>query len=293
MLNDRPDEPARRTYWTEQMDLAGRLAANITEYPVEECGEGLVSLPEAAAAEKVRVRFSASPTVPGHQRIFSLREGLIAPFLAAAGEMNGRGWVLKVEDGFRTRRMQKLLARKQPVFDAILKRVIWEHGGRLPSVDLVARRLAVLVAGNAKVGTHMSGSAMDISVVRADDGSELDRGGPYLEMSELTPMGSPFVPEPARANRAEITALLGRHGFAAYPYEFWHYCQGDALAGCLSGSGRPARYGPIDWDPATGAVKPIDRPEMPLNSMEEIQAEIEQAMARLGQDSSPLDRRRR
>ncbi|KPK79301.1 MAG: hypothetical protein AMJ81_13480, partial [Phycisphaerae bacterium SM23_33] len=63
--------------------------------------------------------------------------------------MNGRGWVLKVEDGFRTRRMQKLLARKQAVFDAILKRVIWEHGGRLPSVDLVARRLAVLVAGNA------------------------------------------------------------------------------------------------------------------------------------------------
>ena len=33
----------------------------------------------------------------------------------------------------------------------------------------------------------------------------------YAEMSELTPMASPFVSGEARHNRAEITAVMRRH----------------------------------------------------------------------------------
>ena len=204
-------------------------------------------------------RATDSPAV--HERV--LRE-----VLAAAAEMNARGWVLKVEDGYRTAEMQRGLGREAAIFVAILDKVRWECGGATPPVDLLCRRIGALVANAPKVATHMSGSAMDISVLRRDTGEEVDRGGPYPEMSEKTPMASPFVSAPASANRREITALMSRHGFVTYPWEFWHYNAGDAYAEFLNRTGLPARYGPVHVAPGNGRdgrVTPIDHPTEALN----------------------------
>jgi zinc D-Ala-D-Ala dipeptidase len=160
----------------------------------------------------------------------------------------------------------------------VLAMARWEMGGEMPGGELFRRRLAALIAMSPKVGTHCSGSAVDLSVVRLEDGTEIDRGAPYLEISEKTPLGSPFVTEEARRNRAEITALMARHGFRTYRFEFWHYNKGDAYDAYLSGSGRPARYGPVDLDPASGAVTAIADPAAPLNSEEEIGARIRDSL---------------
>jgi hypothetical protein len=125
----------------------------------------------------------------------------------------------------------------------------------------------------------MSGSALDISVLSRDDGREVDRGAPYLEMSELTPMESPFVSPAAQRNRREITALMKRAGFFAYPFEFWHYNVGDAYAESLAESRRPARYGAVDWTPSTGAVTPTASPHEPLTRLDEWQAKIAAALS--------------
>jgi len=275
------DVAARRAYWAEQMDAAYNFMMAILEYPVEECGEGMTSLPEVVQAEGVRVEFSATKIARNLDRVFYLREGLIKDFVAIAREMNKRGWVLKVEDGFRSREMQKYLALRENVFDVILQKVMWEVEGDTPSPDLLFRRMSALVATIPKIGTHMSGSAIDISVLHAGDLLEVDRGGPYIEMSELTPMTSPFVSAEAAQNRAEITALMEKYGFLAYPYEFWHYNKGDAYDEFLSKSGRPARYGAIDFDPASGSISPIPNPKEPLHSLKEVQRYIEQALDRL------------
>jgi hypothetical protein len=226
----------------------------------------------------VRVSFAAEPHVLGLPRLFFLREALIPAFLGAAREMNGRGWLMKVEDGFRTRLMQKHNALRPEVFPAVLKKVTWELGGETPEAELLRRRLAAVIAMNPRVGTHMCGSAIDISVLSLDDGREIDRGARYLEISELTPMDSPFPRAVARANRKEITALMARHGFATYPYEFWHYNAGDAYQEHLAGSARPGRYGPVDLDAATGRVTPIQDATRPLNSPEEIEERIRQVL---------------
>jgi hypothetical protein len=91
-------------------------------------------------------------------------------------------------------------------------------------------------------------------------------------------MGSPFVSAHAAANRESITALMARHGFCTYPFEFWHYNQGDAYDEHLAASGRPARYGPVDLDIATGAVRAIDDASAPLNSEAEIFSLIRNSM---------------
>lgn len=262
-------EARKREYWRRRMEEAFAFMRAVEAYPVEECGEPLADLVGAVAAAGAEVVFSGTPCVDGLPRLFLLREGLVGRFVAACREMNARGWVMKVEDAYRTRAMQKALALKPSVFQCVWRTTAWEAGGEPPQ-DLLARRLAATVAASPKVGTHMSGSAMDISVLDRATGVEVDRGGPYLTMSAVTPMDSPFMSPAAKRNRREITGLMRRHGFATYPYEFWHYNAGDAYAGHLAGVGEPARYGPVEYDSATGRVTPISDPTQPLNSAEDI-----------------------
>ncbi len=259
------------------MDAAYDFMLKIQSWPLAEGGEAMTSLPEAAKRAGLRVLFSELPHVRGLPRLFFLRRGLIEGFLGAAAEMNARGWVLKVEDGYRTREMQKYNALRPEVFPLVLSRTRWEVGGVEPSPDLLRRRLAALIAMNPRVGTHCIGSAIDISVLTIDGSEEIDRGAGYLEISELTPMDSPFVSQEARSNREEITALMARHGFSTYPFEFWHYNAGDAYSALLSGRGGAARYGPVDLDPSSGLTTPITDATVPLNSEEDIAAMIAEA----------------
>ena len=274
-------DQARREFWKQQMDEGFDFMESILKYPVEECFEELTSLRNAVDEAKIEVVFSGTQIVPGLDRQFYLRAGLIPCFLAAAREMNDRGMILKVEDGYRSRAMQKELALKQTIFDTVVSRVVWEHNGQAPPFSSIRKRLGVLIAWCPKVGTHMSGSAIDISVLNHDTGEEVDRGAPYLELSELTPMSSPFIDQRCRSNRDMITSLMRRHGFIAYPYEFWHYSSGDAFAELLLSSGKPGRYGPVHRDTATNTITVIENPSEPLNTDNEIAERIEQALKQL------------
>lgn len=279
------DDDDRRAYWTEQFDEAYEfMFESILPYPVKECGEKLVSLRDAASAEGVEVLFSDRKHVNNLDRLYYLRAGQIESFIGAAREMNDRGWVMRVEDGYRTREMQKYLGRTPRVFDAVLKSVMWELNGQRPTPEFMFKRCSGLVATVPKFGTHMSGSAIDISVMLRDDPSkEVDRGASYLEMSALTPMDSPFISEEAQDNRHDITDLMRDYGFVEYPYEFWHYSSGDAYDQFLCSTKKPAIYGAVDWDPATLAVTPITNPTEPLNTQAEVLAEIEASLKRLAE----------
>jgi D-alanyl-D-alanine dipeptidase len=275
-------EEARRAYWAAQMDEAHAFMLQIRQYPVIECGEPLVNMVDAVRGSGIEVTFSKRPHVQGLPRLYWLRAGLLDSFLACARAMNERGWLLKVEDALRTMTMQKFLARAPYTFDVVVERLLWEGKGTLPPVELAMRRIGALVAAAPKVGTHMSGSAIDISVLDRASGQEVDRGRPYLEMSELTPMTSPFVSPEAHANRQAITALMAQYSFVTYPWEFWHYNQGDAYDHYLNQTGQPARYGAVNVSLTDGSVEPIADPLTPLNTYEEIENELKQALARRG-----------
>ena len=273
------DEAARRAYWAEQMEAGHELVQRILPFEVEECGEGLADIRAAAEADGVEMLFSESKIVDDLDRLFFIREELAGDLIAVGRDMNERGWVLRIEDGYRTRDMQTRLGRKPEVFDAIVQKCEWEHGGT-PPPELVFRRALVLVANIPKAGTHMSASAVDISVFDRDGGEEVWRGGPYIEMSERTPMCSPFVSEEHLKNRLDITAIMEARGFVHFPYEYWHFNKADAMGHVLAGLAAPARYGPIDWNPQTNEVTPYADGLGPLNPMEKMEQEIALAMRR-------------
>jgi D-alanyl-D-alanine dipeptidase len=249
-------------------------------FEVSECGEAFASLKDAVADARVEVMFSTSKIAGELDRVFYIRESLARDVIAIARQMNERGWILKIEDGYRSLAMQKQLGSKPELFDAILEKCIWENGGEIPPVELVFRRGSVLIANVPKVGTHMSGTAIDISVFRRDDGTEVWRGNPYLEMSQRTPMRSPFVEAEYTANRLAITEIMEAHGFMHFPFEFWHYNKGDALGHILTGNPSPAPFGPVHWDPATNTVTAVENSKTPLRPLPEIEREIAAAIER-------------
>ena len=278
------DDATRRAYWAEQMQLGYELIQRTLPFEVRECGEGFASIPHAAELAGVEMLFSDSKIAGDIDRVFFMREGLVRKVIDIGRDMNARGWILKIEDGYRSMEMQRQLVRKPDLFDAILKKCTWENGGQLPPVEMVFRRAMVLIANLPKVGTHMSGSAIDVSVFRRDDGTEVWRGNSYLEMSERTPMRSPFIEAPDLQNRLEITSMMESHAFIHFPYEFWHYNQGDAIGHVLKNQPTPARYGPVHWEMQTNRVTPYDDPLSPLNPLNIIEKEIDAAMHRAGQE---------
>lgn len=283
-------ERKARRYWIDQMEAAVSFMEQILDTPLQERGEKMAYLPDAAQQAGVQVIFSESFLAGRFDRQFYLREGLIGSFLEACREMNSHDWILKVEDAYRSSDMQKALGQNPGIFQKILKKVIWELEGTAPSAELMFRRLSVLVATRPKLGTHMSGSALDISVVDRSNGYELDRGGPYLELSELTPMSSPLVPEPARRNREQITEIMLNSGFVAYPFEFWHYSQGDAFQAILSPEKPIAGYGPINFDSKMDSVVAIDDPFAPLHTLKEIERTIRQNLENPNRNEKDLKR---
>lgn len=280
-LSPDADQAARRAYWTEQMEQGYAMVEQLIAFPVNECGEGFASLPNLAMEAGVEMLFSDSKIAGDLDRVFSMRESLAREVIETGRDMNERGWVLKIEDGFRSLEMQRQLVRRPSVFDNVLKKCLWELGGEIPTPEFVFRRAIVLTANMPKIGTHMSGSAIDISVFHRDGSGEVWRGVPYLEMSERTPMRSPYISADELENRLAITAMMEARGFMHFPFEFWHFNKGDAGAHLLTGNPKPCRYGPVNWDPRTNEVTPVPDPTTLLNSLEVIEREIAAALERV------------
>ena len=122
-------ETARRAYWAEQMELGYEFVEQLLEFPVEECGEAFASIPAAAEAAGIEMQFSDTKIAGDLDRVYFIRESLVEDVMKIGREMNERGWILKIEEGFRTLKMQGSLVRKPEVFDAVLQKCIWELGG--------------------------------------------------------------------------------------------------------------------------------------------------------------------
>src|SRR4051812_12050109 len=112
------NDAARRAYWAEQMELGYAVVQKLLPFEVRECGEGFASLPDAAKAGGVEMRFSTSRIAGALERVFFMRESLAAKVVTIGRAMNARGWTLKIEDGYRSLAMQGQLVRKPAVFDA-------------------------------------------------------------------------------------------------------------------------------------------------------------------------------
>jgi D-alanyl-D-alanine dipeptidase len=79
------------------------------------------------------------------------------------------------------------------------------------------------VANPDKGSRHNRAAAVDVSLVRISDGSELDMGTPYDDFTEKAHITYTDLPEHVRKNRALLSDIMQQSGFLPFATEWWHF----------------------------------------------------------------------
>lgn len=74
---------------------------------------------------------------------------------------------------------------------------------------------------------HSRGSTLDLTLVEAATGRELDMGTPFDLFSTLSWPGSDAVTPQQKANRALLARLMEAHRFKPFAQEWWHFTLAD------------------------------------------------------------------
>lgn len=219
--------------------------------PIKECNEKLVSVKEILEKEKLPFQFNEKLTGTGEKRLFYLREGLIAPLLAVMKDLKGNGLVLRFEYLYRRLEEQKKL------FENSVKKTIKQYP------DLDHRRIleiaGIFVAATPDTAAHISGAALDVTLLDLNY-KQVDLGVPYLFQGPQNATDSSDVPVSAREKRKLLCCVMEKHGFANYPFEYWHFSMGDKIAARILGK-EYAIYGPVIFDEKTMRAEPVKNGE--------------------------------
>lgn len=76
---------------------------------------------------------------------------------------------------------------------------------------------------------HNRGSAVDLGLYDLSSGEILQMPSGYDEFTERAYADYTGGSEEARINRDLLRAVMERHGFTVYPYEWWHFDHEDSL----------------------------------------------------------------
>lgn len=71
--------------------------------------------------------------------------------------------------------------------------------------------------------SHSRGSTLDMTIVDAKTGKDVDTGSPFDLFDEISHHGSDKITSAQRQNRGIIKNTMERNGFKSYQTEWWHY----------------------------------------------------------------------
>ena len=132
-----------------------------------------------------------------------------------AGELNAKGYRLKVFDAYRPAcavrhfvlwGIEDLDLRMKPYFYPTLEKQVLFQEGYIASQS-----------------SHSRGSAVDLTLLDMQTGMEVDMGSPFDLFDELSHPDSKQVTQEQYANRMLLQGAMVRHGFVPIDCEWWHF----------------------------------------------------------------------
>jgi zinc D-Ala-D-Ala dipeptidase len=167
--------------------------------------EELVDVQQTIPGIVLDIRYATTNNFTGQQLYpFSkcyLRRAPAEKLRAAQAELATLGCGLKIFDGYRPLSVQ---------------RKMWEV---FPQPGYVA---------DPKKGSrHNRGAAVDVTLIRLADGTELPMPTPYDDFTERAHRNFADLPEDAIRNRELLDQVLTKHGFVGLPTEWWHFDDSD------------------------------------------------------------------
>jgi D-alanyl-D-alanine dipeptidase len=184
-----------------------RLLATVLGAGLVSCGapkatpHHLVDVETFSRPPKLDVRYATKANFT-HQRLYPrakvfLHRDAAQALAAVQTDLAKDGLRLKIFDGYRP------LSVQQRMWDLI-------RDERYVSNPAVNR------------GRHTRGTAVDVTLVDSS-GRDLPMGTDYDDFSEKAHPDFAGLPQRVKRNRACLAAAMTRHGFEAYPFEWWHF----------------------------------------------------------------------
>ncbi|AYC34466.1 peptidase M15 [Pseudomonas cavernae] len=134
---------------------------------------------------------------------------------AAERDAQRHGLRLKIFDGYRPQRAVDDFKRwASAVQDSRMKARYY------PEVD---KRDLFRLGYIAKKSGHSRGSTLDLTLVDAKTGQELDMGSAFDFFGPVAHHDTPRITPAQASNRTLLRDLMVRHGFQPYSAEWWHY----------------------------------------------------------------------
>jgi D-alanyl-D-alanine dipeptidase len=159
--------------------------------------------------------FTGAP-VDGYltDRIVGTR-ALCAALVSAREKAESLGFGLLLWDAYRPQRAVDSFVRwSQQPEDGRMKERYY------PNID----RSEVLDRGYVAARSgHSRGGTVDLTLYHLDTGEPAEMGGGYDLMDPVSHHGADGIGPVAAANRRHLRSLMESCGFAAYPWEWWHY----------------------------------------------------------------------
>lgn len=182
---------------------------------------GFVYLDEVITDAIYNVRYYTNDNFIG-----SRVDGYIAPrviltseaanaLAGVAEELRQKGLLLKLFDGYRPQQAVNNFVRwAADIDDNKMKSQYY------PDVD---KKDLFRLNFIAEKSSHSRGSTVDLTLVDALTGEELDTASGFDFFGEISHHDSPLIAPQQLQNRNLLRDTMVRHGFEPYPEEWWHY----------------------------------------------------------------------
>lgn len=130
-------------------------------------------------------------------------------------ELKDAGYCLKIFDAYRPQRaVDHFVKWAREEDDTIKKREFYPE---IPKNELFSRGYISSRSG------HSRGSTVDLSLVDADTGEDIDMGGNYDFFGMLSHHDTAAITPQQKKNRQLLRTTMRKYGFVAYQQEWWHY----------------------------------------------------------------------
>lgn len=130
-------------------------------------------------------------------------------------ELKTLGYCIKAFDGYRPQRaVNHFISWAKISGDTLMKKQFY------PDVD--KKDLFNLGYISSRSG-HSRGSTIDLTIINARTGEEVDMGGPYDFFGELSHHNYKDISKVQKTNRQLLKMAMMKYGFQPYAKEWWHY----------------------------------------------------------------------
>lgn len=130
-------------------------------------------------------------------------------------ELKDEGYCLKIFDAYRPQRaVNHFMEWARNPGDTLMKSEFYPD---IDKKDLFSLGYIATKSGHSRGGT------VDLTLIDANTGEELNMGGGYDFFGEISHHDNSQVTPEQKQNRELLKRIMSKHGFRSYPQEWWHY----------------------------------------------------------------------